>query len=198
MWSAPNISRASWKRPQRLTALPLAYVGESNEWESAVQTAGCATAFFANFPRSDRRERHRLSRLLDRQSRPRSAPASKPPAPMRAPCARRSRSRCGTRSTAPGWNCKRYGNGPDLARGALTLPALGAGMLAAFRRLGLPHHAAQRCLLVHAARRLSGARRQHRAHPGRQISSAAAGPGACRRPARLFPVGGDPARRSRR
>jgi uncharacterized alpha-E superfamily protein len=30
----------------RLTALPLAYVGNTNEWESAVATAGCANAFF--------------------------------------------------------------------------------------------------------------------------------------------------------
>jgi uncharacterized alpha-E superfamily protein len=31
----------------RLTALPLAYVGSTNEWESAVATAGCANAFYA-------------------------------------------------------------------------------------------------------------------------------------------------------
>jgi len=31
---------------QRLSALPLAYVGTSNEWESAVLTAGCASAFY--------------------------------------------------------------------------------------------------------------------------------------------------------
>src|SRR5271156_4182346 len=30
----------------RLPALPLAYVGSTNEWESAVATAGCAGAFF--------------------------------------------------------------------------------------------------------------------------------------------------------
>src|SRR5271156_1189453 len=29
----------------RLTALPLAYVGSTNEWESAVAAAGCAAAF---------------------------------------------------------------------------------------------------------------------------------------------------------
>ena len=33
----------------RLSALPLAYVGTSNEWESAVLTAGCATAFFKQY-----------------------------------------------------------------------------------------------------------------------------------------------------
>jgi len=31
---------------QRLSALPLAYVGTSNEWESAVLTAGCAASFY--------------------------------------------------------------------------------------------------------------------------------------------------------
>ena len=39
-----------------------------------------------------------------------------------------------------------------LARGVRPLPALGAGILAAFRRLGLPHHVAQRRLLVLPAR----------------------------------------------
>jgi uncharacterized alpha-E superfamily protein len=33
----------------RLTALPLAYVGTTNEWESAVATAGCANAFFETY-----------------------------------------------------------------------------------------------------------------------------------------------------
>ncbi|MGE0752883.1 MAG: alpha-E domain-containing protein [Variibacter sp.] len=35
---------------QRLTSLPLAYVGTSNEWESAVATAGCADIFTASYP----------------------------------------------------------------------------------------------------------------------------------------------------
>ena len=42
-----------------------------------------------------------------------------------------------------------------LARGVRALPALGAGILAALRRLGLPHDAAQRRLLVLAARRVT-------------------------------------------
>src|SRR6516164_11763979 len=33
--------------------MPLAYVGESNEWESAVATAGCANAFFAAYPEAN-------------------------------------------------------------------------------------------------------------------------------------------------
>src|ERR1700685_307065 len=50
-WLARYVERAGYlaRLPYntfRLTALPPAYVGESNEWESAVATAGCATAFF--------------------------------------------------------------------------------------------------------------------------------------------------------
>ena len=53
-WLARYVERAEYlarilEATQRLTALPLAYVGETNEWESAVQTAGCASGFFANF-----------------------------------------------------------------------------------------------------------------------------------------------------
>ena len=51
------------------------------------------------------------------------------------------------------------------------------------------HHAAQRRLLLHAARHLSRARRQHRAHPRREVPRAAAARRERRRPARLLPVG---------
>src|SRR5438876_4738119 len=51
-WLARYVERAEYlarilEATQRLTALPLAYVGESNEWSSAVATAGCSNAFFA-------------------------------------------------------------------------------------------------------------------------------------------------------
>src|SRR6186713_2822711 len=57
-WLARYIERAEYlarilEATQRLTALPLAYVGESNEWESAVATAGCANAFYAVFPEAN-------------------------------------------------------------------------------------------------------------------------------------------------
>src|SRR5215471_3111433 len=50
-WLSRYVERAEFlarilDATQRLTTLPLAYVGSSNEWESAVATAGCATAFF--------------------------------------------------------------------------------------------------------------------------------------------------------
>jgi uncharacterized alpha-E superfamily protein len=51
-WLARYVERAEYlarilEATQRLTSLPIAYIGESNEWESAVATAGCAHAFFA-------------------------------------------------------------------------------------------------------------------------------------------------------
>jgi len=51
-WLARYVERAEYlarilEATQRLTAMPLAYVGETNEWESAVATAGCSHAFFA-------------------------------------------------------------------------------------------------------------------------------------------------------
>src|SRR6202142_2734976 len=51
-WLARYVERAEYlarilETTYRLTALPVNYVGSSNEWESAVATAGCASAFFA-------------------------------------------------------------------------------------------------------------------------------------------------------
>jgi uncharacterized alpha-E superfamily protein len=50
-WLSRFIERAEYlarilDATQRLSALPLAYVGTSNEWESAVLTAGCAAGFY--------------------------------------------------------------------------------------------------------------------------------------------------------
>ena len=49
-WLARYVERAEYlarilEATQRLTAMPLEYIGETNEWESAVATAGCAGAF---------------------------------------------------------------------------------------------------------------------------------------------------------
>jgi len=53
-WLARCIERAEYlarilDTTLRLTALPLAYVGTSNEWQSAVATAGCVEAFSAAY-----------------------------------------------------------------------------------------------------------------------------------------------------
>ena len=50
-WLARYVERAEYlarilEATQRLTSLPIAYIGESNEWELAVATAGCEHAFF--------------------------------------------------------------------------------------------------------------------------------------------------------
>src|SRR5438270_217552 len=51
-WMARYVERAEYlarilETTQRLATLPLAYSGSSNEWESALATAGCANAFFS-------------------------------------------------------------------------------------------------------------------------------------------------------
>jgi uncharacterized alpha-E superfamily protein len=53
-WLSRYVERAEYlarilEATQRLTALPLAYGGSTNEWETAVSTAGCASAFFAAY-----------------------------------------------------------------------------------------------------------------------------------------------------
>src|SRR5262245_61804312 len=57
-WLARYVERAEYlarilEVTQRLTTLPLAYVGATNEWESAVATAGCAPAFAALYPEAN-------------------------------------------------------------------------------------------------------------------------------------------------
>src|SRR5258705_12482813 len=54
-WLARYVERAEYlarilEVTQRLTTLPLAYVGSSNEWESAVAPPRCAHAFAAAHP----------------------------------------------------------------------------------------------------------------------------------------------------
>jgi len=53
-WLARYVERAEYlarilEATQRLATLPLNYIGTSNEWTSTVATAGCASAFFANY-----------------------------------------------------------------------------------------------------------------------------------------------------
>lgn len=53
-WLSRYVERAEYlarilEVTQRLTTLPIAYSGETNEWESALATAGCAAAFSAHY-----------------------------------------------------------------------------------------------------------------------------------------------------
>src|SRR3954470_17320490 len=57
-WLARYVERAEYlarglEATQRLTSLPLAHVGSSNEWESALATAGCAQGFFEYYKDAD-------------------------------------------------------------------------------------------------------------------------------------------------
>ncbi len=179
-WLARYVERAEYlarilEATQRLTALPLAYVGATNEWESRGRDRRLrARPSSPRYHEANEENGHRLPGLLDRQ------PVLDPQLlrDRAHQCARRAH-RAHRRDV--GRDQRRLARAqalrqrPDLARGVHALPALGAGELAALRRLGLPHHAAQRRLLVLAARRLPRARRQHRAHPRREISPAAAG-----------------------
>jgi uncharacterized alpha-E superfamily protein len=57
-WLARYVERAEYlsrilEATQRLTALPLAYTGSTNEWESAVATAGCTGSFYKTYSEAD-------------------------------------------------------------------------------------------------------------------------------------------------
>src|ERR1700738_3994144 len=57
-WLARYVERAEYlarilEVTQRLTTLPLSYAGSSNEWESALATAGCAHAFSVTYPEAN-------------------------------------------------------------------------------------------------------------------------------------------------
>jgi len=57
-WLSRYVERAEYlarilDATQRLSSLPLTYVGTSNEWESALTTAGCANAFFKHYDEAD-------------------------------------------------------------------------------------------------------------------------------------------------
>ena len=57
-WLARYVERAEYlarilEATQRLTAMPLSYVGGTNEWQSAIATAGSARAFAAQYPEAN-------------------------------------------------------------------------------------------------------------------------------------------------
>jgi uncharacterized alpha-E superfamily protein len=102
-WLARYVERAEYlarilEATQRITALPLAYVGDTNEWESTVESAGCAPEFFA--VHSEANEQNATAFL---------AFSTVNPSSIRncfeiARCVPRSPRKCGRRSTAPGSN----------------------------------------------------------------------------------------------
>jgi uncharacterized alpha-E superfamily protein len=58
-WLSRYVERAEYlarilDAAQRLTTLPLAYMGSTNEWDSVVATVGCVNGFYATYEEADR------------------------------------------------------------------------------------------------------------------------------------------------
>ena len=66
--SAPNISRASSRRRSASPRCRSPMSARPTNGSRAVATAGCADAFFAHYDEANERDRHRLPRLLDRDN----------------------------------------------------------------------------------------------------------------------------------
>ena len=163
------------RRASAWRASPARVGSESNEWESTLVAAGCAD----ELPREARRGR-RPEAVVDFLVRDPDNPSS---ILSCLETARRNARAVRTALTVDMWEtlndtwlelrslrelrgrCDRSASAP--AR-------VGEAPLAALQRRLRQHHAAQRRLLLHAARHLPRARRQHRAHPRREVPRAAA------------------------
>src|SRR3954452_23722657 len=90
-WLARYVERAEYlartiEATLRVTALPSAYIGKSNEWDSALLTAGVGAGFYRIYEKADEHSVVGFCRSL-RKIRPRSAIASKTRGSIRARCA---------------------------------------------------------------------------------------------------------------
>ena len=93
-WLARYVERAEYlartiDATLRVTALPHAYIGKTNEWDSALLTAGVSASFYEVY---DEANEHNVVEYLSFSPRPippRSATASKAPGSIRARCAPR-------------------------------------------------------------------------------------------------------------
>ena len=134
-WLARYVERAEYiarilDTTLRLTALPLAYVGSTNEWESAVATAGCAAAFFEHYKEAN--EETVTEFLAFSTSNPSSIRNCFEAARLNARAVR-------TALTSEMWDAingawlelKRWGNGPRSREEFARYSALGARIVAA-------------------------------------------------------------------
>ena len=61
-WLARYVERAEYlartiEATLRVTALPNAYIGKTNEWDSALLTAGVSQSFYQSYPEANERSR---------------------------------------------------------------------------------------------------------------------------------------------
>ena len=183
-WLARSMERADFiartiEATLRLEYLPKSGAEDTAEWESALNVGGRLRRFHRR-----RTTRSTSASAIDFLTFDRANPSSI------CNCLENARANgraVRTALTAETWTAindawlelKRFEATPPRrqgprSRGADPLPRLREEGLARFRRLLLPHDAAQRRLLVQPARDFHRARRQHRAAARREISPAAA------------------------
>ena len=80
-WLARYVERAEYlartiEATLRVTALPNAYIGKTNEWDSALLTAGVSASFYELYERPTSTTSSNICRSR-RPTRPRSATASR-------------------------------------------------------------------------------------------------------------------------
>ena len=177
----------------RMASMPLSYNGvNSNEWESALVTAGAMEEFQQVY--DEVTPENVIEFLAFSEANPSSIQCCFDTARQNARSVRRSADirNVGShqlrvaRSAGLEWTQNSRAGPPALSQSR-------EGDLAPLRRLRHAHDAAQRCLLVLAARGLCGAGRQHCARARREVSRALAAGCGSRRRDRLLSMGRDPA-----
>ena len=176
----------------RIALLPREGHGQDEEWRSTLRSAGCDKGYLAKYGTYDTARRRQLHAVRRRQSLERLfLPCHRPPQRPRAAHRHDARDVGEPQQRLArvlGQGCHRPGAERPAAAARLDQGALGA-----VPRRAAQHDPAQRHVLLQPARHLPGARRQHRAHPRREILRAAAAQRDRRRRDRQRAVGGDPA-----
>ena len=176
----------------RIALLPREGDGQDEEWRSTLRSAGCEKGYLAKYGAYD--TRNVVNFMLFDADNPSSVYSCLATARRNA----RAQRTALTREMWESLNCawiEFSAIDPDDARlqRAAAAARLDQGTLGAVPRRAAQHHPAQRHLLLQPARHVPGARRQHRAHPRREVLRAAAPQRDRRRRDRQRAVGGDPA-----
>ena len=147
-WLARYVERAEYlartiDATLRVTALPAAYIGKTNEWDSALLTAGVSASFYQVYREAN--EQNVVEYLSFAPDNPSSIRNCIENARLNSRSVR-------TALTSEMWDTinsawielqERLGQGHRHPRGTGEIFAVRAGNLAQVRRLGLPDHAAQ-------------------------------------------------------
>ena len=172
MERAENIARLL-EVGYRIALLPREGDGQDEEWYSTLRSAGCEKGYLAKYGAYDTRDV--VNYMLFDADNPSSVYSSLATARRNARAQRTALTREMWESLNSAWiefsAIDPHEAGLQRAAAAVRLDQ---GALGAVPRRAAQHHPAQRHLLLQPARHLPGARRQHRAHPRREILRAAA------------------------